>query len=205
MASSTLPVISPKLTRDNYRFWKSQILFVAGSHDLGEHLTGLISCPTPFIKIQSESSYGVTEKKPNPAYVQWKKTDKSLVSWLLGSISESMFSVVSKGQFSTKMWIVLEKEFLTESRSKTLHIKNLLQSTRKDNLNIHDYFMRMKGFAKVLSSSGITVTDEELLNYILDGLTSEYDAAVVNITTRLESRLDPLSVQEAQKFYKSMS
>ncbi|XP_031266558.1 uncharacterized protein LOC116124947 [Pistacia vera] len=56
----------------------------------------------------------------------------------------------------------------------------------------------MKGFAKILSNSGIVVTDEELLNYILDGLNTEYDAVVVNITTRLESRIDPLTVQEAQ-------
>ncbi|XP_031260618.1 uncharacterized protein LOC116118789 [Pistacia vera] len=79
MSSSTLPTISPKLTRNNYRLWKSQILFAVGSHDLEEHLTGLVSCPSPFIKVQAESSDGATEKKPNPAHNHWKKVDKVLV------------------------------------------------------------------------------------------------------------------------------
>lgn len=97
-----------------------------------------------------------------------------------------MFTVISKCQYSADIWLTLEQEFLTESKAKTLHVRNLLQTTRKENLSIHDYVVKMKGFAESLSASGIVVTDEELLNYILDGLDSEYDAAVVNITSRLE-------------------
>ncbi|XP_031273840.1 uncharacterized protein LOC116132329 [Pistacia vera] len=96
------------------------------------------------------------------------------------------------------MWIALEKEFLTESRTKTVHIKSLLQNTKKDNLSIHEYFVKMKGFAEILLASGILISDEELMNYIFYGLSSEYDAAIVNIATRLESRIDPIYVQEAQ-------
>ncbi|XP_031265813.1 alcohol-forming fatty acyl-CoA reductase-like [Pistacia vera] len=121
--------VSTETTTDS---GKSQILFAVSSQDLEEHLTGLVSCLAPFIKVQVESPDGATEKKPNPAHSYLKKVDKLL------------------------------------------------------------------GFVEILSASGIVVTDEELLNYILDGLNSEYDAAVVHITTRLESKLDPLSVQEAQ-------
>ncbi|XP_031250334.1 mucin-5AC-like [Pistacia vera] len=58
----------------------------------------------------------------------------------------------------------------------------------------------MKGYAEILSASGVVISDDELINYILDRLDSEYDAAVVNVTTRLESRVDPIIVQEAQIF-----
>ncbi|XP_031263594.1 uncharacterized protein LOC116121796 [Pistacia vera] len=121
-----------------------------------------------------------------------------LVNWLLSSISESMFIVISKCLYFVDMWITLEKEFLIESRTKTLHVKYLLQNTKKDNLSIHDYFVKMKGFIENPLASGIIVMDEELMNYIMDGLSSKYDVVVVNITTCLESRLDPLTVQEAQ-------
>ncbi|XP_031256999.1 uncharacterized protein LOC116114999 [Pistacia vera] len=93
ISSNTLPVINPKLTRDNHRFWKSQILFAVGAHDLEDHLTRLISCPTPFIRVQSAGPTFEVVKKPNPEFHLWKKTDKLLVSWLLSSISESIFSL----------------------------------------------------------------------------------------------------------------
>lgn len=91
-----------------------------------------------------------------------------------------------------------KKEFLTESRAKTLHVKSLLQNTKNNDLSIHAYFVKMKSFVESLSATGVVVTDEELLNYIIDGLESEFDVAVVNITTRLESKLDLISVQEVQ-------
>ncbi|XP_031247957.1 uncharacterized protein LOC116105684 [Pistacia vera] len=96
------------------------------------------------------------------------------------------------------IWLTLEKEFLTESRAKTLHVKSLLQNTRKENMSMHDYFLTMKGVAENLSSNRVVIADEEFLNYILDKLESKCDAAVVNITTRLESKLDPISIQETQ-------
>ena len=50
---SSLQVINPKLTRDNYRhnyrFWRSQVLFTVGAHGLEEHLTGLIPCLEPLL------------------------------------------------------------------------------------------------------------------------------------------------------------
>ncbi|XP_031275099.1 uncharacterized protein LOC116133550 [Pistacia vera] len=114
------------------------------------------------------------------------------------TLRESMFAMISKCQFATDIWLTLEKEFLTKSRAKTLHVKSLLQNTKKDNMSIHDYFLKMKSYAKNLSSSGVVITDPELLNYILDGLDSKYDATIINITTRLESKVDMISIQEAQ-------
>ncbi|XP_031250311.1 uncharacterized protein LOC116108181 [Pistacia vera] len=109
-----------------------------------------------------------------------------------------MLTVIAKCQYAAEIWITLGKEFLTKSRAKTLHVKSLLQNAKKDGLSMHHYFLKIKGFAKILSASGVSVTDEELLNYILDGLDSDYDAAVVNITFKLESRLKPIPIQEAQ-------
>ncbi|XP_044511270.1 uncharacterized protein LOC123229488 isoform X3 [Mangifera indica] len=40
---STLQPVTPKLTDENYRYWRTQALLAAGAHDLEEHLTGSLA------------------------------------------------------------------------------------------------------------------------------------------------------------------
>ena len=59
-------------------------------------------------------------RQVNPSFVVWKKTDQSLMSWLLNSISEAMFGhvVVSHEVRST-----FEKLFTTQSKACTLQLR----------------------------------------------------------------------------------
>ena len=54
-------------------------------------------------------------------------------------------------------------------------------------MSIQDYILRMKGIDDSLNSTGLIVFDDELLLYILGGLSSEYDPVVINLTSRHES------------------
>lgn len=49
--------ITPKLTRSNYQFWKSQVLSAVGAHDLVEYLAGIMPCPAPFIRVRVPDSF----------------------------------------------------------------------------------------------------------------------------------------------------
>ncbi|XP_031271409.1 uncharacterized protein LOC116129821 [Pistacia vera] len=183
--SSSLQVITPKLTRDNYRdnyhFWRSQVLSIVGAHDLGEHLTGLIPCPEPLIACDDDL----------------KELSSSEIKETLGKEKINL-DQVSKCKFSTNIWFTLENEFLADSKARALNLKNLLQTTQKGNLTVSEYVKKMKGIAESLSSSGQIVSDEEVLQYVLDGLGPEFDAVVVNLTSRIESKFDSITLQEAQ-------
>ena len=85
-------------------------MFAVGSHELEDHLLGKIACPPPLILAESSVDNDLNELKEdvrvrsdkiNPDFVMWKRTDKFIVSWLLASISESVFSNVSKCRYST--------------------------------------------------------------------------------------------------------
>lgn len=52
--------------------------------------------------------------------MQWKRIDKILVNWLLASIFESMFRMISKHQYASEMWNKLEHEFVSELKSQLL-------------------------------------------------------------------------------------
>ena len=57
----------------------------------------------------------------------------------------------------------------------------------------------MKCIADSLNSTGLVISDVELLLYILGGLSSAYDSVVVNLTSRHES----VSLQKAQYILQS--
>ena len=61
-------------------------------------------------------------------------------------------------------------------------------------MSIQDYILRMRGIADFLNSAGLIISDDELLLYILRGLSSEYDPIMINLTSRQES----IFLQEAQ-------
>ncbi|XP_031266567.1 uncharacterized protein LOC116124957 [Pistacia vera] len=107
-----------------------------------------------------------SKREVNSEHIMWKKVDQFL----------------------------FEMHFLTDSKARVLHLRNQLQTTRKDNSSINDYMLKMKEIAGFLTTSGVTVSDEELLLYILDGLGSEYDAMVATLT----SRSSKVFLQEAQ-------
>ena len=58
---------------------------------------------------------------------------------------------------------------------------------KKGSMTIHDYFLKMKGIADTLASTGQSISDDELLLYVLGGLGSKYDPVVVNLTLRQDS------------------
>ena len=51
-------------------------------------------------------------------------------------------------------------------------------------MSIADYIWKLRGIADTLSAAGQVIIDEELVMYILGGLNSEYDPAVINLTSR---------------------
>ena len=57
----------------------------------------------------------------------------------------------------------------------------------------------MRGIADSLNSTGLILSDDELLLYILGGLSIEYDPIVVNLTSRHEI----VTLQEAEYMLQS--
>ncbi|PON45747.1 hypothetical protein TorRG33x02_328130 [Trema orientale] len=88
----------------------------------------------------------------------------------------------------------LLKIFTTQSKARTLQLCYQLQSIKKGSLSIHDYILKTKSVADILSAAGQLISDENLILYILGGLSQDYDSVVVNSA----SRCDELSLQEVQ-------
>lgn len=69
-----------------------------------------------------------------------------------------------------------------------------LQTTRKCDLFVEEYFLKMRSTTDQLSSVGQVVTDDDLLMYILASFGVEYESLVINFMQRSDSP----SLQEVQ-------
>ncbi|BFG27862.1 hypothetical protein CerSpe_141360 [Prunus speciosa] len=87
--SSLTSIVNIKLDCTNYPLWLAQILPVLKSRDLMGYVDGTIVCPP-----QQLSGSTTT----NPTYTNWVQYDQMILSWINGSLTPSVLSVVaSKG------------------------------------------------------------------------------------------------------------
>ncbi|PON91412.1 Zinc finger, CCHC-type, partial [Trema orientale] len=166
------------------------ILPAVRAHDLDGFLFGTRIRPDAFVPDPDRPNFSIN----NPAYTNWIRLDQFLMSWLLSSISEAMIGHVVRCATSHEIWSTLERLFATKSKARSLQLRLLLQNIKKGSSSIDEYILKMRGLADSLLAAGQPISDEELILYILGGLGSDYEAVVVNLT----SRQDSISLQEVQ-------
>lgn len=87
--------------------------------------------PSPFIYLKNENSSKVLKRR-NPQYLICKKHDRVLMTWLLASISEYMFTYVFKCGTVNEIWSTSQTHFISESRVKITQLKLTLQTLKND-------------------------------------------------------------------------
>ncbi|KAH6787293.1 hypothetical protein C2S52_006845 [Perilla frutescens var. hirtella] len=88
---------------------------------------------------------------------------------------------------TSEIWNTLETNFASQSKAKLMQYKLQLQTLKKDNLSMRDYLSKVKSYCDLLGSAGHRVSDDDQILHILSGLGSEYDPAMVTITSKSDS------------------
>ena len=68
-------------------------------------------------------------------------------------MSESMLGHVTRCVRAAEIWYTLERLNLTQSRARVLQLRSMLQTLKKANLSIEEYFVKMKNIADLLNVS----------------------------------------------------
>ena len=90
-------------------------------------------------------------QRVNPDYIAWMRTDQALMSWLISSIFESMLGHVIHCTSSSQIWLTLQQLFTATSKARVLQ----LQSTKKGDLSIQDYILRMRSITDSFNSTDL--------------------------------------------------
>lgn len=105
---------------------------------------------------------------------------------MLAPISEIVFRHVSKCVTATKIRESLQNYFIAESKVRIVQLKTTLQTMKKGSLSIHEYISHMIEVFDAPVSSGQSISEDELINFVINGLGPEYDPVIVLIMPRLD-------------------
>jgi hypothetical protein len=126
---------------------------------------------------------------PNPAYDTCIMRDQQVVSYLVNSLSEVLLQVFGLTH-AADVWTALHEIYSSQSKSRVSTIRGALTNTKKLDMTAQQYITKMKGFASELAAAGKPVDDDELKDYILNGLDCSYNGLVVAINAHTNTKLN---------------
>jgi hypothetical protein len=179
MPLSVPNTITVRLDRTNFLLWKTQVVPNIADHGWLGFLDG--SCAA-LPKTITTGAGADTTVADNPAYALWWYTDQRVMSILLGNMTEDILGQMIGRDTSMAVWACVTAMFSAQNRTGVRQLRRQLTSLKKNDLSASDYFNKMKGFADALATVGYPVTDDELIDYIVVGLGTQFEALQSSMT-----------------------
>ncbi|RVW97157.1 Retrovirus-related Pol polyprotein from transposon TNT 1-94 [Vitis vinifera] len=192
--TSFLPVsfphpVSSKLDNHNFLVWRKQILTTLRGHKLQHFLSETSVLPSEFLSSDDE-----TQNHVNPKFQDWEQQDQLIMSWLLASITDALLTRMVNCDTSAQVWKTLELYFATQVRAKVTQFKTQLHNTKKGDLSISDYLLKIRNVVDLLALVGHKISVKDHIDAIFEGLPQDYETFIISVN----SRLDPYTVEEIE-------
>ncbi|KFK45117.1 hypothetical protein AALP_AA1G346500, partial [Arabis alpina] len=169
-----------KLTSTNYMTWSIQIHALLDGYALAGHLDG--STPPPPATITTDNVVAV-----NPAHTKWTRQDKLIFSGLLGTLTPSIQTTVTKAKTASAMWSLIVSIYANPSRGHVMQLKNQLLQCTKGDQTIDEYLQSLTIRFDQLALLGRPIEHEDQIQKILGGLPEDYKSLVEQIEGRENS------------------
>lgn len=166
-----------KLTSTNYLTWSVQVHALLDGYDLAGHVDGSTLPPS-----QTITEAGTIT--PNPAYTKWKRQDKLIFSALLGTLTPSIQTVVTKSTSSMEMWKTIAATYAKPSSGHIQQLKHQLKQFTKGDKSIDEFIQGLTTRFDQLALLGKPVEHEDQIEYILEGLPEDHKPVVEQIEGR---------------------
>ncbi|XP_019416470.1 PREDICTED: uncharacterized protein LOC109327775 [Lupinus angustifolius] len=188
--SLNLLLPSTKLTDKNFLVWRQFILAVLRSNR-AERFISDMDPPPQFLSDRDRIHHRL-----NPAFLSWDEQDQLLLSWILNSLSEELQPRVVGCSTSQQLWLENIEHCQAQTKARGRQLRAQLRLITKGSNTISEYFTRIKVLDDSLISIGSPITQAEHVDFILDGLSEEFQP----IITAVESQYDLPTVNELQSF-----
>jgi histone deacetylase 1/2 len=191
------PKLSIKLNDKNFLLWNQQVEGVIVSQKLHRFVVN----PQIPTKYACESDHELD--KVSEAYDQWLVHDQMLFTWLLSTLAESVLPRTIDCRHTFQVWDQIHQYFNAHLKAKVRQLRSKLKTVKKGTKSIAEFVLRVRAIDDTLISIGDTVTEQDRIDSILEGLQEEYNLFVMMIYGRPDSSslLDIeglLLVQESQ-------
>jgi len=161
--------------------WKQQVTRVLVEEDLVDFVTNP-STPLKYTS-QAELACDVVSEE----YEEWVIKDQKLRTFLLSSLSEFIANFVREWEHAWEIWSAVHEICRNELVSKMkIAAKAEIKNTKKENQNVRDYVGRITALVGALVALGDDVTEQEHVQYILEGLPDDYGSLRTIVRARGE-------------------
>jgi hypothetical protein len=123
------PLVSEKLTRDNFLLWRAQFMPVLRGAQLMRYLDEKTEIPPEKITILGDDKKLATV--PSPEYSVWVAQDQQVLAYLLNSLTNETLGHVATVDTSTEAWKALSESFAAQSKAKVANLRYALTNTKK--------------------------------------------------------------------------
>ncbi|TXG65649.1 hypothetical protein EZV62_006924 [Acer yangbiense] len=128
----------------------------------------------------------------NNAFLDWEQQDQILLCWILSSISQDLLPQLVGAAASCEAWNVIDRLFSLQLKANMMQLKLQLQTLKKGTSSISEYLMKKKSLIDALMYSGIVMSEDDKIKYVMGGLRPEYDPFMAAMIASLEIESDPL-------------
>jgi hypothetical protein len=156
-------------------------------------LDGSDCCPAEFLDAEDSEKKAI--KISNPAYDTWIMRDQHVVSYLVNSLAEDVLPHVFGLSTAATVWRALNNLYAAQSKSRVSTIRGALTNTKKLDMTAQQYITKMKGYASELAAAGKPVDDDELKDYIMNGLDGSFSNLVAAINDVPSTSLNDMCSQ----------
>ncbi|KAH9750824.1 retrovirus-related pol polyprotein from transposon RE1 [Citrus sinensis] len=148
--------------------WRKQVLTTIRGNRLEDFISGNQIIPEQYIS--NTVADGSVQRITNPAYINWRAQDQTLLGWILSSISEGILNTVLNCENSFEAWRSIKKQFGVQSEARVMQLRYEMNVLRKENMSVEEYCLKVKVVADKLACAGSPVSEKDLLIQILNGL-----------------------------------
>jgi len=112
----------------------------------------------------------------NPDYTNLEAQDQLLLSWLQSSLSASFLTHIIGCKHSFQVWEKIHTHFTSQTKAKARQLQTKLRTLKKGDLSINDFMLWIKAFIDSLASTNELISDNEYLEVLIEGRSTEYDS-----------------------------
>lgn len=153
---------------NNFRSWRTRILFVLEENDIQNH-----------VRIE------ITEPEEEEEIFKYRKNEGKAKRILIDFVKDHLIPHIYEQETAKKMFDALVGLFECNTTSRKLSLRNQLQSTTMNRSDmVATYFMKISQLKDQLTVIGDIVSDDELVNVALNKFASSWDPFVQGICSR---------------------
>ncbi|KAM1866308.1 hypothetical protein ACFX13_009171 [Malus domestica] len=121
------------------------------------------------------ASSGFESRIESDAYKVWKMHDRALMQLITATLSSMAISCAISSSSARELWVRLQEQFSTVSKTSIFQLKSDLQTIKKGADLVTQYLQRIKEARDYLAAAEVMFADEDIVILALNGLPAEYN------------------------------